>query len=100
MKKYLSLVIICCACTDSDKPNMQLVKAYTDITVARYAIVDSAKLSQAYDSIAREHGFTPNEIRQELRAMGKNNKLMRAFYDSVTRRLDSLRSDANSDESH
>ncbi|GMV53439.1 MAG: hypothetical protein AMXMBFR68_12310 [Ignavibacteria bacterium] len=94
-------VILCVltACGQSEIPNDKLVTAYSDYVVARYQIADSAALRATFDSIAVAHGFTPDEMQNELRAMSSNGKLMRAFYDKVAARLDSLRKASSSIES-
>lgn len=90
--------LFCTACSSDSDVDKRLVAAYTDVLVARYSLGDSTKAGSVSDSVARAHGYTPEEMQGKLRSMANNYKLMKAFYDSVTVRLDSLRKAAMDSE--
>lgn len=78
-------------CSDSENVDKRLVAAYTDVLVSRYSLGDTTEVGSVFDSVAKSHGYTPDEMHGRLRALANNQKMMKAFYDSVSVRLDSMR---------
>lgn len=93
------VVLMVTACSKADQVDMNLVTAYSDVLVVRFALADSADVVRAYDSVARAHGYEPDQMRSEIRSLASSHQLMRAFYDSVSVRLDSLKKSAIEAES-
>lgn len=85
-------------CKPGTTVDRKLVAAYTDVLVSRYSLGDSTHNGAVFDSVAQVHGYTADEMRAQLRALANDYNQMKAFYDSVTVRLDSMRNSATSSD--
>lgn len=90
----LLLAAVAGGCASDGDVDKKLVAAYADVLVARYSHGDTTSAGSVFDSVAVAHGYTPEDMHSQLRALASNYKGMKSFYDSVSVRLDSLRRSA------
>ncbi len=77
--------------SSSPASDTKLLNAYTDILIERYRSADSLEYVRMFDSIATSYDLDPADMRNKLRNLSDDPDELRAFYDLVAARLDSLR---------